>query len=372
MEGVPTYAQADDLRILLARYARPYPKTSVLDLYCGAGLCAIAAGTAEPLAQVTACDVNYQFCSIAESHASANSLQNVVVHHSDGFDHLVTGHLDDIYFYPPTHVAPTTVKKLIAQSLVSLRVGGRFWLASCSRRGGKSYRRWASELYGPGMRLARVRGYDVSVYVRANADAGAATQEAEQLAQEEMHSFRAILRGATYEFRTKANVFSWQEIDGGTTLLIEALPNCAGARILDLGCGYGAIGVVAARIYESADVTMCDIDRRALDLCRANADLNGCANAQVRVSDGFGNLRGLRYDLILSNFPTHVGKQQMWGLLRGAREGLRNGGRFMAVIQRDVAVDRTARKVFGNATTISESGSHRVFCCDKQRWEHIR
>ncbi len=365
VEGVPTSAQADAARVLLAGHAKPPEGSRVLDLWCGTGLCAIAAGRAEPSARVVASDVNYRFCALASSQAQSNDVSNVTVEHSDGFDHLSAGAWDEIYFYPPAHCSATTVKKLIAQALVRLRVEGRLWLATRKGRGGQTYQRWADSLFDGGTRVARHRGCEVCFYRRGRSDVGVAEERARELAKQEQHWFETTVRGMKLQFQTKVNVFSWQGLDRGTELLLEALPGVRPARILDLGCGYGPIGVVAARLYQGAEVTLCDVDRRALELARINVDLNGCVGTEVRVSDGVGNLGSSRYDLIVSNLPTHVGKQQMLALLSGAHQRLSPGGRFLAVISRELSVDRAARDIFGNALTVAECNSHRVFQCER-------
>jgi 16S rRNA (guanine1207-N2)-methyltransferase len=364
-EGVPTSAQADEARVLLAGHARPEPNSRVLDLCCGTGLCAIAAGRAEPSAEVLAVDVDYRLCAITSSHAERNGVSNVVIEHGDGFDHLSADAFDAICLYPPAHCSATTVKKLIAEAAVRLRDKGRLWLATQKRLGGKAYQRWAEELFGPGTSLARRRGCEVSLYVKAEADLSVAGKAAEELAEQERHSFETTVHGLRLRFRTKLNVFSWSGLDRGTELLLQALPEPGARRILDLGCGYGPIGIVAARLYEGAEVTMSDVDRRALDLASINAAENGCAGTEVCASDGVEGLRGGQYDLILSNLPTHVGKQRTLALLRGVHDRLSPGGRLVAVISSELTVDRVAREIFGNAATLAERSSHRVFQCRK-------
>lgn len=371
LEGVPASAQADEARLLLAAHAKPPPAGNVLDLCCGTGLCAVAAARAAPSARVVAADVNCRFCAIVVSHAKRNEAENIVVEHSDGFDHLSDADFDEIYFYPPAHCSDMTVRKLIAQALLRLRVGGRLWLAAQRRAAGRGYRRWASAVFGGGARVARRRGCEVWVYRKTHSDAAAAAAKAEELAQQETHSYHTTVSGRQFHFRTKVNVFSWSGLDEGTRLLLESLPDARASRVLDLGCGYGPLGIVAARLYTGADVTMSDVDRRAVDLARINADANGRPQAHACISDGVKDLPNSRFDLILSNLPTHVGNRHLLCLLRGVHERLSPGGRFIAVISKQLTVDRVARGIFGSALTVAESASHRVFCCTKGNREGV-
>ena len=83
-----------------------------------------------------------------------------------------------------------------------------------------------------------------------------------------------VYRGHGLNFMTDAGVFSKGELDTGTRLLLDALPDVYG-DVLDLGCGWGAIGVAVKKKYPDAHVTMVDVNRRALELCRFNAVRNG-------------------------------------------------------------------------------------------------
>src|SRR6266571_3560094 len=91
-----------------------------------------------------------------------------------------------------------------------------------------------------------------------------------------------MIRGHPFAFRTDAGVFSGDKIDRGTELLIEAIEIGPCELILDLGCGYGAIGIVAARLSEGGHVILTDVNERAVALARKNVAANAVGNAEVR------------------------------------------------------------------------------------------
>src|SRR6266705_3539627 len=94
-----------------------------------------------------------------------------------------------------------------------------------------------------------------------------------------------VIRGHPFAFRTDAGVFSGDKIDRGTELLLEAIEIGPCELILDLGCGYGAIGIVAARLSEGGHVILTDVNERTVALARKNIAANGIANAEVRQGD---------------------------------------------------------------------------------------
>jgi 16S rRNA G1207 methylase RsmC len=116
------------------------------------------------------------------------------------------------------------------------------------------------------------------------------------------------LRGQQFEFDIGHTIFSSFEVDDGTDLLLRSLePAAAPARILDLGCGCGVIGISLARRYPAATVVMADKDLLAVRYARHNAALNGAPNASALGSVGLESVPPGPYDLILSNIPAKIG-----------------------------------------------------------------
>ena len=139
-------------------------------------------------------------------------------------------------------------------------------------------------------------------------------------------------RGHGLNFMTDAGVFSKGELDVGSRLLLDALPALNG-DVLDLGCGWGAIGVAIARANKEARVVMADVNHRALDLCRANCARNG-VTAEVIESDGMAAVLGRRFDAIVTNPPIRAGKQVIYRMFADAAVSLKAGGALYLVIRK--------------------------------------
>ncbi len=144
--------------------------------------------------------------------------------------------------------------------------------------------------------------------------------------------FRATVLGHDLVFETDAGVFSRDGLDKGTELLLHALPPISG-HVLDLGCGWGAVGVSLAKAYPGAHVTMVDINSRAVELSQKNAQKNG-VQVHVLQSDGFEALQDIFFSLIVTNPPIRAGKQVIYSLFEHSARHLMTGGSLFIVIRK--------------------------------------
>ena len=140
-------------------------------------------------------------------------------------------------------------------------------------------------------------------------------------------------RGERLRFRTDAGVFSKGEVDTGTRLLLEALPEEMGGEVLDLGCGWGVIGISVAKKWPGCRVTMADVNLRALELSRENAKMNR-AEAECVESDGMAALEGRTFDAVVTNPPIRAGKQVIYKMFADAAKSLKPGGALYLVIRK--------------------------------------
>lgn len=172
----------------------------------------------------------------------------------------------------------------------------------------------------------------------------------------------AVLLGKQYIFETKPGLFSKDKIDSGTQLLIEHMSINKTDSVLDLGCGYGVIGLVAADLASKGIVYMVDTDIRAIKYSKINAKLNNINNVEIIPSDGFDELKGITFDVILSNPPSHTPKETIRELLNGAREQLNPNGKLFFVVERRIKpmYKREVEKAFGDYEEISSGANHVV------------
>jgi 16S rRNA G1207 methylase RsmC len=172
--------------------------------------------------------------------------------------------------------------------------------------------------------------------------------------------FDTQLRGHTLRLHSTWGLFSPREVDEGTRLLLERVETTPDLDCLDLGCGYGVIGLALAALAPRGRTLLVDKDFVAVDYANANARRNGLTNAHAILSNGFDQVpRELRFDLIASNIPAKVGKELLALLLHDARDRLKPGGRLYVVTINGLRefMKRNLKEVFGNYDKLKQ-GTH--------------
>jgi 16S rRNA (guanine1207-N2)-methyltransferase len=142
---------------------------------------------------------------------------------------------------------------------------------------------------------------------------------------------RFLYRGELLVFEADRGVFASAALDPGTALLIENMTVGRRERVLDLGCGWGAIGAAAAKSAVEGSAVLTDVNRRAVLLARSNLRRNRITNAEVRAGSLYAPVADERFDLIATNPPYHAGRALLLAILEGAPAHLAPGGRLLLV-----------------------------------------
>lgn len=170
-------------------------------------------------------------------------------------------------------------------------------------------------------------------------------------------------------FTTSTGVFSKKGLDYGSRLLIESFqpPNICG-DFLDLGCGYGPIGLTLAKDHPSRLVTMVDINERAIELSVENARQNHISNVEIKVSDGFQYVPQKKYAAIITNPPIRAGKKVIYKWFKDSVGYLMDKGELWIVVQKKQgapSMKSFLSELFPEVTVISRQKGYYVFRATK-------
>ena len=181
--------------------------------------------------------------------------------------------------------------------------------------------------------------------------------------------FEADLAGEPLNFHSTWGIFSPREIDEGTRLLVERLDIRPTDHCLDLGCGYGPIGLFMARRAPQGETLMVDKDFLAVEYANANAKRNGVENAEAMLSNAFDHIDPTRrFNIIASNIPAKVGKEMLSLILHDAWQRLNPGGKLYVVTINGLRqyMKRNLNEVFGNYKKLKQGKSYTVALAHKE------
>jgi 16S rRNA (guanine1207-N2)-methyltransferase len=365
LPGLPEISGGDDVIALCAKLVTPAADERVLLLGCGHGALGVALARAAHRGRVTLCDPSLIALQATRRTLELNRIANAEVSAAISLLPGLAGQLDRVVILGPQSRA--LARRWLVEALELLRPYGVLTLAGANQGGVQSLIGDAAALFGAASTLGVGKGCRVAELIRPapppQPPAWAATPG---IALDTWHCFMADLPGGARELCSLPGVFSYEHLDAGTHLLLQSLPFPPGARVLDVGCGYGPIGVAAAAAG-AAVVDMVDINLLAVAAARANAERYGL-RGEVLGGDGVTAVAGRQYDLIVSNPPFHAGGKvhtaAAEAFIAGGRALLAPGGRLALVANRFLPYDRSITAHFRRAERLAENKAYHVLVGD--------
>jgi 16S rRNA (guanine1207-N2)-methyltransferase len=361
--GFPDWDQVSQAEQLLVAYATISAEQQVLVYPCGHGALGLwAAGHTDPR-RIALRDTNAIAAEMARRTCAENDLSAIDVQAAMPEPESV-----DIALMTLPKGRDLARLMLLAAAR-AVRRGGQLYLAGANRAGIKSVANDADELLGAGRLLAYKGGNRVLRYTR-EADLSterlpesfgapgipAGTYREVEIAIADSRRPDAT---ATYRLSTRPGVFSWEHLDPGTALLLSVVHARNDEQLLDVGCGYGLIGIHLGLQAQRGRATLVDVDLLACECAQRNVGRYGPPHAQVWHGDGLERLREGPYSLIISNPPFHSGQginiDMTKALIHQAHDALERNGRLVLVANRFLAYDVAMAERFGNVATLAET-----------------
>ena len=175
--------------------------------------------------------------------------------------------------------------------------------------------------------------------------------------------------GQQVSLETRPGLFSPEHVDRGTLSMLSHVKIASGMRIMDLGCGCGVVGIVAAKIAGEENVFMSDADPMAVETARRNAERNGVGGVRLYVSDGFRDVDASGFDLILSNPPYQTDFSVAKGFIEKGFNRLKIGGKLYMVTKRRAWYKNKMISVFGGVE-IRETDGYYVFIAERRSLQY--
>ncbi|MBT5022138.1 class I SAM-dependent methyltransferase [Candidatus Woesearchaeota archaeon] len=183
----------------------------------------------------------------------------------------------------------------------------------------------------------------------------------------DIDEIEAFLRGTEFKFYVAPGVFSKTKVDRGTEVLVENMIIPESGRVLDLGCGYGVVGIVLKRLFPDVNVIFSDSNQRAIILTRKNIKLNGMnfKFSETLCADKFSKLScDEKFDGILLNPPQSAGKQLCFDMITESKNFLNVDGTLQIVARHTKGGKTLSKKmeeIFGNVDVVKRQSGYRVY-----------
>lgn len=350
---------------LLLRSIELKPGETVVDFRSQAGIIGTTLAATHKDNKLIILDSNLENISIASRNVEENVLTNTKIMPGIGLESLAAQHisLDAVVYAPPRFLNAEVVLEQIKISRSVIKKGGRLYLVTHRQGGAEKYIAAATEAYGEGSTEVVEKGGGGFRIVRSE-------NKGDSIQQEFVPQFKTVefdVLGEHFRAETLPSLFSQEGLDDGTRLLLENVNLRDYRKMLDLGSGWGAIGIVAARMNEQGQVTMVDIDLRATYSAEHNVANLGLADRVSVVATDDINTVPSKFDLIVSNPPFHEDFPTLIKIFDGTRNVLEKGGEVFIVVGnkylekfKDVML-----QTFGKSQQIIDNGKYSVIRSNK-------
>lgn len=360
--GVFSHGRNDPAAILLAEHASVKRDDVVVHLNCGNGL--FGAVAAQQASKVFLTDRHLVSYQAAQRTIELNNISNAEVLLGHGGFVLPANTRANVVGIRIPHEKPALFQ-LLHDAFNLLPLGGKCYVAGANNEGVKAAQKTIGDIFGNANKLAEHASHRVIVATkRQEAPFTADIFESPFLEGDAFSEMFVKLRDMPITVYSRPGVFSWDHVDEATMLLAEHMVVNKGESVLDLGCGSGGLGVVAAKLSETGRVRLVDADNEAVRSTRGTIEVAGVRNASVTISDVASAVIDERFDVVVSNPPFHVGKATNLELplqfIRDAFEVLNDGGRLYLVANRTLPYEGMIEEQFGRVHTIHDGQRFKV------------
>ncbi|NJD58002.1 MAG: hypothetical protein C3F13_10675 [Anaerolineales bacterium] len=255
-------------------------------------------------------------------------------------------------------------RKWLIQIYYGLASTGQLYIAGANREGIQSVLKDASDVFGGGRVLAYGKGNRICQFSAAKRKAGLPGWASNPgISPGSWVEFTVEIQGNRINIHSLPGIFSYDHLDEGTRMLLNAIEIPPGAKVLDAGCGYGVIGITAAMLG-AGKVDLIDNNLLAVAASHETIHVNQVNSCTALAGDLLEPLTPLQYDLVLSNPPFHAGHaveyQMARSIIAQSYLTLVPGGQVVIVANRFIRYDRLIKDIFGNCTILMESNKFYV------------
>ncbi len=365
--GLSNWDSVSPSMTLLSEHVDLSHEKRVLQMGIGHGAAAVSLARKLVTGKLWLMDIHWIALELAALTLEANQVRNACLLNQTSLLPEETGAFEVIAIDLPK--GRKLAQRWIIEAYHLLSPGGVLYLAGAKDWGIRSISEDAEQIFGQGTLLAYKKGNRILRFRKSQ------DQLPEQgwwkvsgVAPGTWHEFQAETPQGVLPIRSLPGVFSFDRLDEGTALLFPFLQANTQERVLDLGCGYGILGLAAA-LSGATQVDLVDENLLAVAASKENLRLHLVSTAQVYPSDVLEAVKEQRYSLIVTNPPFHSGKSVDYhttqAFIEQGWQALDRGGRFLLVANRFIRYDRMMEKIFPRVEEMARTNRYQVLQGEK-------
>ena len=367
--GLPDWDDISPAVKLLGDHSKPTPDDLVWCINCGPGALAVLIASSLIRGQ---CIVSADYIlalTCTERTYVLNSLKNIHINSETNLPGQLVNQVDLILMN--ISKSRNLNRRWLLQSWHALAPGGRLLLAGANDQGIQSILKDGEQLFGNISILGYKKGSRIAQFVKlGHSPSHPDWAVVPGIAPGTWYTFHWSTPASDFELASLPGVFSHNKLDDGTRLLISTIDNLSGQTVLDVGCGYGILGMCAT-IRCAQTVDMVDNHLLAIASCQENIRRNHLRNCQVFASDLMSSVSGNTYTCVLSNPPFHAGKQIDYqiahALIASAFNVLEPGGELRLVANRFIRYNHLMSELFGNVSVLAQTPAYHILSSTKHQ-----
>jgi 16S rRNA G1207 methylase RsmC len=365
--GLPAWDHISPPTTLLAETPQLNSTDRVLLYGCYNGALAVILSHMLSNGNLWVTDTNSIALQMTKLTLEANHVSNANLLESIEIQPEHYGYFDAVFMQIPK--GRKTARRWLLRAYQALAPGGNLFIAGANKEGIQSVIKDADALLGNVNILAYKKGNRLARSIKTSVPIPLIDWIQEPgIAIGTWYEFEIDLPGYSVQIHSLPGIFSYDKLDEGTELLMRVLVIPPGAQVLDVGCGYGILGMYAASLM-SEWVDLVDNNLLAIASAQENIRLNKIVNAKVFPSDLLNSIGKNIYTLILSNPPFHTGQavdyQVAQTMILNSRQALAPGGQLILVANKFIRYDRLMQQIYGNIVCLKETGKYHVLASIK-------
>lgn len=266
--------------------------------------------------------------------------------------------IDTIVYCPKPFEPNDIIHQKILEGFRKLEMGGSFYLSAHKNKGGKTYGKYLNKYSSSVKTLDKSEGYRV---YRAVKDRKISLEK-----KYSEYDFESEVKGIKCKFKTRPGIFSYKKIDMGTKLLIKEMEIKKEDKVLDLGCGYGPLGIYASKINDS-EVYFTDDNSVSTRYAEINCELNDVDKRKIVTDDCLESFRDIKFNKILTNPPTHSGSDVIQEIFTESYKRLVKGGYLYLVYNEILNYESQLKGLFGEAEILKNKNKFKIVRAKKSK-----